>query len=96
MVRDKVLIVSSSDDEHSNVISQWLRKENLADPVLFDFHDFPLSAQMTYRNEIGSSLVIPGFGTLNEEQIAGVWWRRPKNSPSKKVWLILKFKDSVK
>ena len=73
MVRDKVLIVSSSDDEHSNVISQWLRKENLADPVLFDFHDFPLSAQMTYRNEIGSSLVIPGFGTLNEEQIAGVW-----------------------
>ena len=50
MVRDKVLIVSSSDDEHSNVISQWLRKENLADPVLFDFHDFPLSAQITYRN----------------------------------------------
>lgn len=78
MVRDKVLIVSSSDDEHSNVISQWLRKENLADPVLFDFHDFPLSAQMTYHNEHGSSLVIPGFGTLKEEQIAGVWWRRPQ------------------
>ena len=78
MVRDKVLIVSSSDDEHSNVMSHWLRKENLADPVLFDFHDFPSSAQMTYDNEHGSSLVIPGFGTLKEEQIAGVWWRRPQ------------------
>jgi glutathione synthase/RimK-type ligase-like ATP-grasp enzyme len=74
-----VLIVSSPEDTHSQVVAQWLRKYGLAEPVLFDFHDFPEEATITYQARTSVRLRIPGGYTLDSRSIAGVWWRRPQD-----------------
>ncbi len=79
MSSNKVLIVSSPKDAHCYAVSHWLRKDELAEPIVFDFHDFPVRAAMTFQSGLKSSLRLPGVGTLRMEEIAGVWWRRPQS-----------------
>ena len=79
MGRRVVLIISSPQDTHAQVLSEWLRKDDLAEPVLFDFHDFPLNVTLTYNSSSSIALGLPGGVTLTPEDISGVWWRRPQD-----------------
>lgn len=59
-------------------MSQWLRKERLAEPILLDFHDFPLRTHLTFTDTARMVLELSTGDRVEEEEIAGVWWRRPQ------------------
>jgi glutathione synthase/RimK-type ligase-like ATP-grasp enzyme len=76
MPNGKILIISCDDDFHAEVMSQWLRKECLAEPVRFDLHYFPRQSAMIVEDLSHLALRLPGGETLWADEIISVWWRR--------------------
>jgi glutathione synthase/RimK-type ligase-like ATP-grasp enzyme len=72
----KVLIISHDDDYHATNMCQWLKRHQLAEPVLFDLHYFPKQAAVIVENLSRFVLRLPGGETLNTDEIISVWWRR--------------------
>jgi hypothetical protein len=77
-MRRKVIIVSSPEDLHAKILAEWIIKEQLAIPILFDFHDFPININVTFNDSSSTQLMLPGGEGITESEIAGVWWRFPQ------------------
>lgn len=75
-----VLIIAPEDDAHAQVVAK--RIESLkAKAVILDAANFPSQWQLSARVENDQTLrfVLSGDGIeLNEGNLAGVWWRRPR------------------
>ena len=74
-----VLIVAPKSDEHASVVAKRLESIG-AEAVILDSAEFPSLWRLSVRisNRAAPGFVLERDGTvLNENNLAGVWWRRP-------------------
>lgn len=75
-----VLIIAPSEDAHANVVAKRIEALG-AQAILLDSASFPSQCELSVRVQNGEPwrfTLKTDRLILNEENLAGVWWRRPR------------------
>lgn len=77
-----VLIFAKPDDVHALVVSNEIKKTYGQKAIILDSADYPKKWELSFklnnsRNNV--SILYDGNEKINENDIAGVWWRRAYN-----------------
>jgi glutathione synthase/RimK-type ligase-like ATP-grasp enzyme len=75
----KVLIIAGDDDVHAQALCRHYESKKTAEAYLLDSALFPQRVKLAYTTSEETTFLTFGSGrTLVDEEIAGIWYRRPK------------------
>ncbi|WP_085728526.1 MvdC/MvdD family ATP grasp protein [Pseudomonas sp. R37(2017)] len=75
----KVLIIADDDDVHAQALCRHYEAEKSAEAYLLNSAHFPQQVKLTYTTlEQSTILKLASGRVLVEEEITGIWYRRPK------------------
>lgn len=77
--RPKVLIIADDDDVHAQALCRYYESSKTAEAYLLNSALFPQRVKLSYTtSEQSTFLTLESGRTLVDEEITGIWWRRPK------------------
>lgn len=75
----KVLIIAGDDDVHAQALCRYYESNKTAEAYLLDSALFPQRVKLAYTtSEQSTCLTFESGRTLVDEEITGIWYRRPK------------------